>query len=67
MELSQQPAQPQQDCTVPDKAIALARRVAGLQRRREASRHVLEIIMLADGTWLLMVDGSKTVEHLGKE
>lgn len=55
------------ECAVPAKAIALARRVAGLQRKREASRHTLEIIMLPDGTWLLAVNGSRTVEYLGKD
>ena len=52
---------------VPTKGIKLARRVAGLQQRNEARRHTLEVIILHDGTWLLIVNGSAHVECLGNE
>ena len=52
---------------VPAKGLKLARRVAGLQQRNEAQRHTLEVIMLPDGTRLLIVNGSGKVEMLGNE
>lgn len=51
--------------TVPDKALKLARRVAGLQRK-EARRYRFEVTMLPDGTWYLTIGDSEEMEYLGQ-
>lgn len=73
--------QPAQLDALPIPAVNLARRarLAQQQARQQARqqkrggsddpivRVKLEIIFLADGSWLLTVDDSRQVEHLGKE
>lgn len=52
---------------IPQKVVKLGRRIAGLKQTRDSRRHLLELIILHDGTWLLIVDGSDKVECLGNE
>lgn len=52
---------------LPEKAIKLARRVAGLPVGRAATRYTFDIIMLPDGTWWLTVEKQQQMERLGSE